>query len=189
MNIDDMEQDAAEQAANVDPSTLNELGQQAWALEQKIAESEATTKGLKKILEGLMMHDIPTALSAAGVDEFGFENSEGNMCRIAKEIKVRGSLNGAPDLDDAIAYLEDQGLSGVVRAKLEIDFSMDEEGQAVTLANQIEQSLGRPALLQKSIHPSTLTSFVRDKLKEDSTFDFAKVGCTAYPQARFTKRR
>jgi len=184
-----MEQDAAEERERPVSNSLTVLGQQAWELEIEIAEAEAEVKRLNKKLEKLMKHSIPTALSEAGVDEFGFENAEGNMCRIGKEMKVRGTLSDAEDIDDALAYLESSGLRGVAKTKVELDFNMDQEQEADNLAVAIDGITGRRPMVTKTIHPQTLIAFVRSKLKEDSTFDFEKVGCTAYPQAKFTKRR
>ena len=187
--IDQMEAEAAAAAEEFDGAMLEDLGQQAWQLEIDIAAAEAETKGLKKRREKIMKYGIPQALAVAGVDEFGFDNAEGNRCRIAMETKVVGTLSNAEDEDVAVAYLEESGLAGVIRKQVALDFVEDESEAAENLVVAIEGVTGRYPQLTRTIHPSTLASFVRQKLKEDPTWDYEKVGFTAFPQAKFTKRR
>lgn len=54
---------------------------------------------------------------------------------------------------------------------------------------QLEALTGKHPHLSRSINAQTLMAFVRQKLKEDPTFDYERVGITAYPQAKFTKRK
>jgi hypothetical protein len=48
---------------------------------------------------------------------------------------------------------------------------------------------GRHPTMIRKLAPATLMSFVRNKLAEDPTFDFAKVGTLAFPRAKFTTRK
>lgn len=187
--IDQMEADAKAAAEEYDGSDLTALGERAWTLEIQIAEAEASVKALKKDLEKIMRYAIPQALTAAGVDEFGFDNANGDRCRIGMEMKVVGSLRQAPDEDAAVHYLEDSGLAGVIRKSVSLDFAEDEAEEAENLVVAIEGITGRYPQLTRTIHPSTLAAFVREKLREDPTWDYEKVGFTAFPQAKFTKRR
>jgi hypothetical protein len=184
-----MEADAKAAAEEYDGVELQELGNKAWELEQEIAGLEGQAKALKKQLEKLMKYAIPQALAVAAVDEFGFDNAVGDRCRIAMETKVVGSLRQAEDEDDAVAYLEESGLAGVIRKQVALDFAEDEAEQADGLVKMLEEITGRVPHLTRTIHASTLAAFVRAKLKEDPTWDYERVGFTAFPQAKFTKRR
>lgn len=176
---------AREQYAGV---TLTALGNQALDLENMIEEREAQVKVLKKELEKIMRYAIPQSLAEIGIDEFGVAH-DGGEARIKMEIKVVGSLRNAPDEDEAVTYLEAQGLAGVVRSVIALDFTEDERDMADQLLPKLEELTGKHPHLSRSINAQTLMAFVRQKLKEDPTFDYEKVGITAYPQARFTKRR
>jgi hypothetical protein len=183
-----MEADAAaakEQYAGV---SLTELGRQALDLENMIEEREQSTKVLKKELEKIMRFAIPEALAQIGIDEFGVSH-DGGEARIKMETKVVGSLRNAPDENAAVAYLEASGLSGVVRSVIELDFAEEERELADQIMPQLEALTGKHPHLSRSINAQTLMAFVRQKLKEDPTFDYERCGITAYPQARFTKRR
>lgn len=186
--IDEMEADAAEALATYDGVGLTELGLTALEIENSIADLEATLKGRKKELEKLMRYAIPQALTVAGIPEFGFEHP-GGKARIAKEMKVVGTLRNAADEDEAVEYLEEAGLRGAIKSSVTMDFTEEERELAEQLMPALQELTGKHPLLARNIHPSTLASFVRQKMAEDPTFDYEKVGFMAFPQAKFTIRK
>jgi hypothetical protein len=186
--IAQMEADAAAAKAQYAGVGLTELGKQALDLESMIEERENQLTVLKKELEKIMRYAIPQALAEVGIDEFGVTH-DGGVARIKLETKVVGSLRNAPDEDAAVVYLEANGLSGVVRSVIELSFAEEERDVADQLLPQLEALTGKHPHLSRSINAQTLMAFVRQKLKEDPTFDYERCGITAYPQARFTKRR
>ena len=188
--IDDMEKDAAEAAAAIaefGDQTLTELGILALTLGDQIDHFEEERKVLSKRLDRLMRYAIPERLKVLGVDEYGFEH-EGGKARIVLDLAVFASLNKAPDLDEAVAYLEANGLSGVVKTVVSVPFLEDQREEAEALAQMLEAAGIHPEIA-KSIHASTLRAFIANKLKDDPSFDYEKVGATVFPQAKFTKKR
>lgn len=186
--FDAMEADAAAALAEYDGVGLRDLGTKALEIETEIETLELTLKALKKDLEKIMRYAIPQALSVAGIDEFGVTH-DGGEARIKMEIKVVGTLRNAPDEDAAVAYLEASGLAGAVKSVIELDFTEGEREVAESLLPQLTELTGKYPNLSRSINPQTLMAFVRQKLKEDPTWDYEKVGISAFPQAKFTKRR
>jgi hypothetical protein len=186
--IDEMEAEASAAIAQYDGTNLTELGMLALGIEQSISELEATLKSKKKELEGVMKYAIPQALNAAGIPEFGFEH-EGGKARIKNEIKVVGTLKNAADEDDAVGYLENAGLRGAIKSSVTMDFTEEERELAEQLMPALQELTGKHPFLARNIHPSTLAAFVRQKISEDPTFDFERVGFTAFPMAKFTVRK
>ena len=185
--INDMEEEAEKAKKEFKGVDLTKLGEEAYFLEAKIAEAEAMQKAFAKQLEKIIRHSISQALAVAGVNEFGFDGPEGR-CRIALETKVVGTLANADDTEAAVAFLEESGLKGVIRKTISLDFPMEDAEEADTTAERIRAMTNRDLLVSQNIHPSTLAAFVRSKLREDPTWDYAKVGFTAFPQAKFTKK-
>lgn len=185
--IDQMEADAALASEENVGKNLQELGRDALALENEIAALEGAAREKKKKLERIMRYSIPKELAQIGIDEFGVE-VDGGTARIKMDTKVVGSLRNAPDEEEAVLYLEAEGLAGVVRSEVTMDFPEDERDKASHLAALIKGATNREPFVKRDINAQTLMAFVRAKLKEDPTFDYAKVGITAFPQAKFTKR-
>lgn len=183
-----MEEDAALAAEEAGGADLTELGKRALALEKQIKGYENDAKRLKKELERMMRYSIPDAFRVAGVSEFGFVH-EGGKARMSTGTKVVGSLTRADDKDAAIEYLEANGLKGAIKTKLAMQFDKDEEEEVEKTVKLLTQTSNRHVDVERGIHPQTLVAFVREKLKEDPTFDYEKVGCTAITEAKFTLRR
>lgn len=183
-----MEQDAALAQEEADGKDLTQLGQEALDLEALIASHELEAERLKKELQRLMRYSIPAALSVAGIPGYDFETPDGRTARIAKDTKVVGTLSNAQDKEAAIEYLEENGLRGAIKTRIDIEFDKDEDEQADRVYGLLRQNTNKPVDRDRTIHPQTLMAFVRNKLKEDPDFDFEKVGCVAITEAKFTRR-
>lgn len=186
--FEEMEADAAAAREQFADHTLTDLGTKALELELEIEALEAQAEGMRKDLDKIMRYAIPQAMAQVGIDEFGVAH-DGGEARIKMEMKVVGTLRNAPDEEAAVAYLEASGLPGVVKSIIELDFNENERDMADSLIPQLAALTGKSPQLMRSINAQTLMAFVRQKLKEDPTFDYEKVGITAFPKAKFTKRR
>ena len=187
IDVSEAEADAAEVAENADTSRLTNLGLEALDIEAKIAYHEDVVKGAKKRLEEIMRHDVPKALAVAGVQGFIFDVPNGGKASIIKEMKVKGTLNNAPDQEEALKYLTESGLPGGPKTTLSIDFAEGEEELADILTLDVAAH-GKEAVVVRTINAQSLMAFARLKLEEDPSWDYEKVGLSAWPQAKFTKR-
>ncbi len=186
--IDEMEAEALRAKEEFADQGLKDLAALALGIEENITSIEDALSDEKKKLERIMRYAIPDRLAQIGVDEFGFEMPDGRRPRIKLEIKVLGSLNAAPDMEAAVEYLEAAGMKGTIKSVIEIDYTEDEREEAKEMLERIISEGRHPTMLRK-LAPATLMSFVRNKLAEDPTFDFAKVGTLAFPRAKFTTRK
>ena len=186
--LDEMEAEAERAKAEFSDQGLKDLGKLALEVEAGIEAMESALSEEKKKLERIMRYAIPDRLAAVGVDEFGFELEDGRRPRIKLDIKVLGSLTAAPDVEAAVQYLEASGMKGSVKSVIEIDYTEDERELAEEMLERIRAE-GRYPVMVRKLAPDTLMSFVREKLKEDPKFDFAKVGTLAFPRAKFTNRK
>ena len=182
--MEQMAADAAEQTK--DAATLEAMGLAAWELEQRIAGLEDQVKAEKKALREMLERTIPEAMHVHGVKEFGFDTPDGMFARLSNSIRVVGSLRYAPDIEEAVAYLEASGLVGAVKTVISVDFTEAEKEDAEAFADRLLQMSNRHMNIDRDLNPSTLRSFVTGKLKEDPTWDYEKVGMTAQPIAKIT---
>lgn len=193
MNIDpqELEQDIAEveeQAEKLSLEELTALGIEAWEIDKEITELEQTLKDRKSDLKKIMERTLPEALMVAGLSEFGFETPAGTRARMMTETKVLGTLRNAPDQEAAIKYLEASGFEGAVKTNVSIDLTEEEREQLEKVMDDIGSVTGKYPNAVRNINAGTLAAFGRQKLKDDPTWDFAKVGLNAYPNTKFTAR-
>lgn len=171
------------EAAAVEIRRVDDLIEEALNLEDEIAKREEALKSVKKKLATIMDVDLPNALRAAGTTAGGAHGA-----RVELGIRVNGSLSKAPDVEAAVAYLEENGLEGGVRTKVTFDFPADKIEDARDLSKGILEERKLSSEIEYSINAQTLMAFVRRKLEADPTFDAARVGITTFVHSKFTKR-
>jgi len=186
MDMQDLQEDI-EEATPTD--ILRELGKKAFLLDAAISELTADAAARKKALTTLLEKEIPEAMTEAGLGEFGFETPEGGNARMTAGVKVVGSLSKAPDQEAAIRYLEETGFEGVVKTALTVDLTEEERGKMEDMMSAIKGATNKYPHAERKLSPATLAAFGRQKIAEDPTWDFEKVGLTAIRAAKFTKRK
>ena len=176
---------AENEEEKIAPLTLAENVHAAVALKDQIEEHEAAVKAMKKDLDALLTREIPNGMNEVGTTTLSFELGN-RLVNVGLEYKCRGTLNNAPDVEEAIAYLVDAGFEGALITKASIDFREGELDPDATarMTDLIAQEFDKDVHLDRKINPQTLMSFVRTKIAEDPSFDPAKVGATVMRQAK-----
>lgn len=182
-----MEADADEREPS-DTAKLSELGTKAYILDHEISEMEGIVKEKKRELTRYLERLIPEAMAEQSLPEFGFETPFGTVARLAVAVKVVGSLRNAEDQDAAVAYLEASGFEGGVKTTLSLDYTEEEREEAYKLLNDLTTTTGKHPHIDRVIHPQTLAAFAREKIAEDPSWDYRRVGLTALTTAKFTRR-
>lgn len=187
--IEAMAADAEERAETADTRPLEELGRAALDLEYDIALIEQALKQKNKDLALLMERLIPQALAVAGISEFGFTTAAGDKARIENDLQVFASWTNVADKEKAVEYLESNGFPGGVVTDVTLRFTEDERELAENVGLNAALIAGRDPIIARTVNPSSLRSFIKQRLKEDPTFDYALVGGTVQTKAKFTKRK
>ena len=182
-----LEEDVA--AMGQDTRGLQELGEEAWQLDQSIQALDAEVKAKKKALTELLEKKIPEAMTEQALGEFGFTTPDGGRARLETHVKVVGSLRYAPDQEAAVKFLEESGFTGGVKTVVSVDFTEGEREAAETLSESILHISGREPIVGRELNAQTLMAFARKKLKDEPEWDYSKVGITALPMARFSRRK
>ena len=86
-------------------------------------------------------------------------------------------------------FLEESGFTGGVKTVVSVDFTEGEREAAETLSESILHISGREPIVGRELNAQTLMAFARKKLKDEPEWDYSKVGITALPMARFSRRK
>lgn len=181
---EDAEASAPAEDRTRDTTRVEQAIKAALELESEIEDHEQAIKGLKKKLQNIMWDTLPEFMTEVGLKEFG--TADGSRVKLGPN--ALGSLNKAPDMEEAVRYLEENGLKGGVLTELTIRFTEDERDQIPIAANSMHDLSGKDVLVKRSIPAPTLRSFVHKKVEEDPHFDASIVGMTVTTAAKFTKR-
>lgn len=183
--LDEMEDAAGQEAARpVDTRRVEEEVIAALALEEEIAEHEEAIKDLRKRLAQIMEQNLPAFMSEIGLTEIG--TSDGSRVKLGP--RVYATLNKAPDIEAAVAYLEEHGLKGGVLTEATVRFTQEEEEDFRAFLERARSITDKDVLINRGLNASTLRSWVTNHYLENPDFDPAIVGATVSTVAKFTIR-
>lgn len=183
--LDEMEDAAGQEAARpVDTRRVEEEVIAALALEEEIAEHEGAISDLKKRLAQIMEQNLPAFMSEIGLTEIG--TSDGSRVKLGP--RVYATLNKAPDIEAAVAYLEEHGLKGGVLTEATVRFTQEEEEDFRAFLERARSITDKDVLINRGLNASTLRSWVTNHYLENPDFDPAIVGATVSTVAKFTIR-
>lgn len=169
-----------------DTASILDLAKEAVDLRLAIDTIEADAKIKKKRLTALLEQDIPLKMNEIG--SIGLDLMVGNhTVNLGLQYKVRGSINYAPDLEEAVAYLVKAGFDGSILTKASVDFTEGEldDKKVAALKKMFSTKFDKDIHLDRNINAQTLMAFVRTKL-DDTDFDPKVVGATVMREAKLT---
>lgn len=142
-----------------------------FALDQKKAEAEVeritellatANANLKRISEV----EIPTLMDAAGMTSYTTQDG----ITIKVDEKIRGSIPEATK-DKAFNWLKEHGHDDLVKREFKIQFNKDEEQWAAKFVRDLNARKKKLAYeVKRTVHSSTLASFVKGQLEEGVDF-------------------
>lgn len=127
-----------------------------------LLEAQLALANAEKAVEELAQKEIPNLLESVGLNTI--TTRDGLKVTIKETVHAR--LSGETK-DAALKWLEENGHSGLIRREVKIPFTREEEEACRELAEQLQGEY--PDLtMDRNVHHSTLRSFVRGELEEDT---------------------
>lgn len=150
-----------------EPTSTDKLAELS-ALATKLAEAETVvvTKerelaAAQEVVREMSEKTIPEAMDALEMSTF---TTRGGLSISIKEA-IRASIKDEVK-DRAIIWLDDHGYGALVKRKFTVAFGRDEEKWADKFARDLAQRKRQLKVDQdKSVHPKTLASFVKEQLE------------------------
>lgn len=191
--LEQMEEDAAAALErHADTKTLD-LMAQAIRLQDEIEDMQRSLKDKSKELRDIMEHTLPARAQELGMPELSFTKPDKTTVRFVQEVRIVGSLNSAPDQEEAVKYLEAEGFQGAIQTYVMSAFTEQERDIAKALQERTGQILSehqlpdRDVILKREINAQTLMAFGRARSADNPDFDFEKVGLFAHTRMKFAK--
>jgi len=155
-----------------DIATVRKLAEELRDLETQIAELEETTKLLKGRANELKTQELPEALGDLGMESFSL--ADGFSVKI-NEV-VSGTLPRDPEAKRAaLALIVEYGGESIIKNEISLAFGKGQDNEAKSLAAELKEK-GYPAEVTEGVHPQTLASFVRERLKSGEEVDTQALG-------------
>lgn len=151
------------------------------AAEKKTLEARA--KAISKEMEKLARSTLPELLAEIGATKWETEDFV-----VAVGAKVAGSLSRSSDPDKAVEALRANGMGSAIRSTLTVSFEGDEHDLCEKVAQTIAAHFEREVSTERTIHPSTLAAWARDRIKEGQPVDFDLFGLATWREATVKER-
>lgn len=172
-----------------EPATLERLSSlavEAKALETSIAEMTVALAEEQAKLDKILKGHIPSIMEQLGLEEFKLK--DGSKVTVKQDIKCGITEERKPA---AFAWLAANDYDGIIKTGIALAFGKGEIADAERAIEVLHEAGFDSAALDKSVHPSTLKSFVKERLEAGDNipletfgvFDF-KVAKIALPRTR-----
>lgn len=103
--------------------------------------------------------DIPALMTELGVQKIKLETGE----EIKVGLEVYAAIPAAFK-DEAFKWLEDNGHGGLIKTQVSAVFGKGELEEAKLAAQRFAESTGKPVEIGRSVHASTLKSFLKEQI-------------------------
>lgn len=139
-------------------------------LEDKLKDAKATLLSIERV-------DIPDLMSELGVTEI--KTADGATLSIKEEVdaKITEANRWA-----AMDWLAQNGFAGIIKTGVSVAFGKGDHDGAVALADELTEKYGSVEV-KEEVHPSTLKSFVKERLAAGDAIPFDIFGIFPYSKA------
>ncbi len=147
-------------APQVNLSELQQLAEKQALAEAEVARCVAALEVAKNALREIAEGSLPTAMDAAGIPEF--RTTSGLMIKVKETIRASIPKNRERE---AFSWLRENKHEKMIKRAISVAFGTGDDEQANKLITMIAQT-GLEVEDKSSVHPSTLSSFVKEKLEK-----------------------
>lgn len=124
-------------------------------------EVEARLKELNAEIKQIVERDIPNLMDTNGCESL--ETTDGLKVSVKETIHASIPKAMRPE---AHKWLEEHSHGDIIKTKLLTEFGRGEMDKAREAAKRLEAFTDKPALIDESVHPQTLSALVRELLRE-----------------------
>lgn len=151
-----------------DLRVLHQLLDQLADVRNDVAVAEAELGGLKAQEAQLSQELIPDKMAELGLSEF--KDAHGRKVSLREKVFASTSASKDPERHrQAMRWLVENGHSGLIKTKVVQTFSKGDADKAAALQQQLNEE-GYNALIDETVHPSTLRAWAREMLEQGVDF-------------------
>jgi len=147
------------------PATLERLvsmAKEARALEAEINADNVVLEEKKAKLDRIHGLLIPNIMEELGMSNFTLQ--DGSVIDVKNDLRASIKVENR---NQAWQWLESQKHDGIIKTKVVSEFGRGELAKANELLEKLSKE-GQSAALDRSVHPATLKSFVKERLEADA---------------------
>lgn len=175
----DFENDLDDTPSNGELSRIAALVEQYESAESKVYELEQQLKEAKQERDRLSGVDIPNAMDEVGLSEVRL--TDGRPVRV--ESGIRASIPKKYEAE-AFKWLEENGYGDLIKAEMTARAGRGEAQELYNVAEFVQNTYGYSAAIKQSVHPQTLSAFVRERKSEGEQLPEDLLGVFEYRKTK-----
>lgn len=168
--------DAPVEAATLE--LLARLANESTALEREIIADTVELEEKNAKLMSLLRKRIPEIMKTLGMEEFKL--TDGSVVSVKSDVKCGITEANKPA---AFAWLEEKNFDGIIKTKVNTEFGKGEMESAKAALKLLEES-GFHGTMDRSVHPATLKSFVKEQLENGTNIPIETFGIFEFDIAK-----
>lgn len=168
--------DAPVEAATLE--LLARLAKESTELEAEVARDTVELEEKRAKLMKLLRNRIPEIMTTLGMEEFKL--TDGSVLSVKSEIQCGITEANKPA---AFAWLEQEHFDGIIKTKVGAQFGKGEMEQAKQALELLEKA-GFLGSMDRSVHPATLKSFVKERLENGDNIPVDTFGIFEFKLAK-----
>lgn len=143
---------------------IAELGERTKRQAKLVEEMKVLLQVEQQKLLQLQRVDMPESMNELGLDFARL--ADGTEFRLAEGVEVK-----IPDARraEAYAWLDEGGFGGIIKTVVSAEFSRADRDAALA-ALETMQEMHSDVFLKETIHPATLTSFIKERMAAGESF-------------------
>jgi hypothetical protein len=178
--IDYFEDEGEDQAPPATLERLIELANKASTLETEINDANVSLAEKMDERNKIVRDLIPSVMEELGMAKFTM--TDGSLIDVKEHINasIKEEFKAA-----AFKWLEEHEKDGIIKTKVLSEFGKGEMDDAKKALKAIEDA-GFSGILDRSVHPMTLKSFVKEQLEEGINIPLDVFGVFQFKEAKIT---
>ncbi len=169
--------------APADLHKLAELAKSMFEAEDEVAKADKALKEKKAALRAIAERDIPELMEKCGVTEFA--TTTGLKLKIKR--LLRASIAKA-NLTKAVAWLDKHGHGGLVKRRVFLDFTRDQEDDAKALRADLAKRGFENVETTHTVHSGTLSAWVKERRANGEAVPEKLLGVSEHSVAKLTTK-
>lgn len=138
---------------------LTALAKESTNLAKEVSDMEVELAEKQERLKSINRVSIPNMMDELGMKDFTL--TDGSKIEVQPKVNASIAVANKPE---AYKWLHENDYDGIIKTKVTASFGRGEADDAAKAIETLREA-GYDAALDESIHPATLTSFVKERLE------------------------
>lgn len=158
---------------------LLKMGEELKRAETEVADAEDKLKEAKRKRDRLALEDIPQLAEEAGLQDGSFTMRDGRRLELKRDVKASIPEKSR---EAAMRWLRENDFGGIIKTQVVANFDRGDNDRAKEIVDRVAADHD-DVQMKEVVHPSTLKSFVKERMASGDNFPWETFGAHPFMKA------